>query len=119
VPTDFVAREWISLDYQVFDKQNQFIRTVNEKPAYGKYVRELRWTVLDVNSHTWRWHVADEDDEKYLWDEEGDCDVYEPEDGELFPLSYKIPSTYTILEPLWRTFQSFTGVLSVDICWIR
>jgi hypothetical protein len=55
VPSGFTdtAREWTLLDHDIFSKQKLFMRTIVEKPEYGKYVHELTWTVLDTKSHTW------------------------------------------------------------------
>lgn len=47
VPSRFIAREWHPIDGKVAKRQGLLIRTIAENPHYGKYVRELHWTVLD------------------------------------------------------------------------
>jgi hypothetical protein len=48
VPPDFVQRKWMRLDYNTNEKQKCFNRTVEENPSLGKHVRELHWTILDL-----------------------------------------------------------------------
>ncbi|KAH7084282.1 hypothetical protein FB567DRAFT_78704 [Paraphoma chrysanthemicola] len=98
VPLDFLKREWTSLDHETFQRQRQFINSMAISPAHGKHVRRLHWTILDVNSRTWRWRGSGEDD----WDLDARGALYEPED-----------------EPLWTAFKRCTNISHVDICWIR
>jgi hypothetical protein len=83
LPPDFVAREWTPLDYVTFRKQQLLIQTILQKPDLGKYVRELCWTVLDTNSHSWRWYIQDEETYEYNgdWPDDVEPEKYEPEDG--------------------------------------
>ncbi|KAH7071985.1 hypothetical protein BKA63DRAFT_516747 [Paraphoma chrysanthemicola] len=98
VPLDFLKREWTALDIEIFQRQKLFIRSMAEIPTHGKHVRRLQWTILDVNSRTWRWRGSGEDD----WDADARGDLYEPED-----------------EPLWKLFRGLNNISHVDICWIR
>jgi hypothetical protein len=83
VPPNFMERHWNDLDNLVVEKQKQFIRTVNERLEYGKHVRELHWTVLDVSVHTWGWEERAPSDAG----DEAECEerpVYAPEDGKAY-----------------------------------
>jgi hypothetical protein len=62
---------------------------VEENPTYGKYVRELKWTVFDVKSHTWRWYLEDEEENRVPGYDLEDPEVYEPEDGKSYALSHE------------------------------
>ncbi|KAF2472358.1 uncharacterized protein BDR25DRAFT_13680 [Lindgomyces ingoldianus] len=117
VPPDFVEKERPRFEIEMFERQRLFIRTIIERPEYGKNVRKLFWTVMDSHD-SW----GSEDFGIYWEDENGEpSDEYgysggnqdEFEDDEERPMY--VPED----EPLWRTFASFTGVVSVDICWIR
>lgn len=49
VPPDFFQRKWTRLDYDVLEKQRKFIQALEKTPSLGKYMRELRWSVLDLS----------------------------------------------------------------------
>ena len=109
VPLDFVHREYTSLDHRVFDKHKLFIRTIGKNIGHGRYVRQLTWTILDPNSHTWRWFSGDENHVERD-DDEPEPDVYEPEDGEAPYTSY----TIRVLTPQQSLFGKHSAAYSTS-----
>ncbi|CAO2653739.1 Nn.00g031500.m01.CDS01 [Neocucurbitaria sp. VM-36] len=106
VPPDFFNRTWTWLDYVVFEKQKKLIQTLDKRSELGRYVRGLRWTVLDV-SECGEDNWEDMELGRELEEKRNMLEV-----GERF-------ISATVGDPLWRTFHSFVNVAHVDICWQR
>jgi hypothetical protein len=120
VPPDFLEREPTEWDEKLFERQNLFIRAMNEGLDNGidraSYVRKMVWTILDPTPSTWgdrtKIPASDSDEE----DEEGE--IYALEDGQHCPCCVmKIANSYA--EPLWRIFRAMKNVASVDLCCLR
>jgi hypothetical protein len=122
VPLDFVKRQWTHLDYNVFESQLEFIRTLSHASGLGKHVRELHWTALDL---------FDYEDE--IWEDaklaRGIDDVKKQCERDGFPVTphrnygicsdLAVATLLNILDCLLRTFQTFVNVSEVDICWLQ
>lgn len=84
VPLNFIERQWTSLDRGVRERQDLFIRGMQENPSTAKYVRHLKWTVLPNADDLWPDEVLiDRDYEASLHDEDVPA-VYPPEDSKSF-----------------------------------
>jgi hypothetical protein len=88
VPPSFTHREMMALDKAVFRKQSNFIRTIQGRPHWGKYIRTLHWTVLDASDQYWgsRENILDDHGAIVNNDDEDNSDeeerpIYAPEDG--------------------------------------
>ncbi|KAK7730135.1 hypothetical protein SLS57_001796 [Botryosphaeria dothidea] len=105
VPLDFSDRPRVALDEEIWLRQKQLIRTMDERPQYGQYVRELHWSVLDPpdamhNSTISSSGTGEDDAEEHTvpverlqesWDEEG----------------LRLLDNIGDDGPLWETFQAF------------
>ena len=86
IPPNFVGRDWVAEDKEVFQRQNQFIRTMCRNLEKGKWVKVLKWTVNDTTGHTWGREKFWEEDEDLDEDRQDESErlIYAPEDGEYF-----------------------------------
>ena len=118
VPMNYTARDWTSLDHQVFDRQRNFIRTISRRPELAKCVRDLAWTILDPNNETWHFYTEDREDESRR-DELVPSKSYEPEIVRVRLKLIRLEIIMHKVEPMWDTFKRMSNVVSIDLCWVR
>lgn len=83
VPPDFFERHRTELDVSIYERQRMLLRTFAASQAYGKHVRTLHWTIMEVKD----WSPLDPEleDASYLSEANSDTEyipIYEEfEDG--------------------------------------
>jgi hypothetical protein len=119
VPPSFLQRDMMSMDKTIFRKQSNFIRTIQGRPEWGKYIRTLRWTVLDASDQQWgsREVLFDGDGDGAIINNDDDDDgeeeqrpVYAPEDSKrpgvyLDNISYLRRTALAGLTDMYQCYQ--------------
>ncbi|KAK0659670.1 hypothetical protein DIS24_g3872 [Lasiodiplodia hormozganensis] len=109
LPLDFAERPRVSLDDEIWLRQQQLIHTIKNHPEYGSHVRQLHWSVLNAP-------VGQSEDHRPMVGTTAEL-----------PVAMKIWEQRGLQRldsigfdrVLWDTFLAFNKVTSVDIAWLR